>query len=246
MKNHINNKVGLFYYTTSQQIKRNGEVSYNSNPFKVEVRESNDRTGYTIVISNLTTKEMVEIIESERFDANSSRQTNFYGKTNKRQAIIMWQEPLTVGLAKTDVAGFDLLINIFSKEEALTLVPSIENTLEFLRNSAPFVQQNGYNQEDLWGRMRYCMIQYILRFTPQYQSQISFISTIESNSRIDHSDFFDYYLSDTFEMIVKECDRCAAEMLKYKQIGDNKNFNTFKKNVAMLSAVYSTLIYLLG
>lgn len=76
MKNHINNKVGLFYYTTSQQIKRNGEVSYNSNPFKVEVRESNDRTGYTIVISNLTTKEMVEIIESERFDANSSRQTN--------------------------------------------------------------------------------------------------------------------------------------------------------------------------
>src|SRR5574344_846063 len=104
MKNHINNKFGLFYYTTSQQIKRNGEVRYNSNPFKVEVRKSNDGTGYVIVITNIATKEIVEVIESDRFDADSSRQTYFYGKTDKRQAVILRDVPLTVCLAKTNVA----------------------------------------------------------------------------------------------------------------------------------------------
>lgn len=246
MKNHINNKLGLFYYSTTQQIKRNEEVSYNYNPLKIDIRQSNDRNGYVIVLSDILTKQIVEIIESERFDADSSRQTNFYGKTDKRQAVILWDAPVTVGLAKTNVAGFDLLINIFNKEEALSLVPSVENALEFLRSTAPLVQENGYSQEDLWGRMRYCMIQYILRYAPQYQSQISFISSIESNQRIDYSDIFDYYLADTFEMIAEECDRCALEMIKYEKAGDKNRFYTYRNNVAMFTGVYSTLIYLLG
>lgn len=245
MKNHINNRRGLFYYSTAQQIKRNGEVYADENQYKVEIYKTDDRYGYILVIKDLQTKEVIEVIESLRFDCDNSRQTNFYGKTDRRQAVIMWDAPLTVGLAKTNIAGFELLINIFNQEEAQQLLPSVENALEFLNSSAPFIRANGYNQNDLWGRMRAGAIQYILRYAPQYRNRISFVSGIERNFMVDNSDIFYLNLEDTFEMVEQECDRCAAEMIYYKERGNQAKFNTYRHNVSMLSGVYMHLLMLL-
>lgn len=246
MKNHINERRGLFYYSTTQQIKRNGEVYADENQYKVEIYRTDDRYGYILVIKDIQTKEVIEVIESLRFDCDNSRQTNFYGKTDRRQAVIMWDAPLTVGLAKTNIAGFDLLINIFDQEEAQQLLPSVENALEFLNSSAPFIRANGYNQNDLWGRMRAGVIQYILRYAPQYRNNINFVSGIEENFKVDNSDIFYLNLENTFEMVEQECDRCAAEMIYYQEMGNSAKFNTYRRNVSVLSGVYMHLIMLLG
>lgn len=243
MKNHIKNSVGVFYYSTTQQIKRWGNLSYGHHPLKIKVmktRTGSAGEGYLVEIRDILSGNIVESIESLRLERDNEKQTNFFGTTDNRQVVIFWDSTIFVGLASTNVSGHDLLVNIFHDEGDDFLEPSPENTLEFLNSSAQFVKE--YRKHDIWCKMRYYMIQYLMKVAPQVISRVTFVSAAEklaSGERLDMEE-----LKQTLSQIEELCDVNAARISQCARTSNAKEQDIAKQNLALLSAVYQTILEL--
>ena len=80
MKNLVNFQLEEYYYSFEQQIKRNGEVYRENNPYKIEIKLGDTYKDYKVEIYNIVTGDLVESIYSKSFDCDNEQQTNFYGK----------------------------------------------------------------------------------------------------------------------------------------------------------------------
>lgn len=245
MKNCVNKIFPIYYYSFKQQIKRNNQISYNNRPYKIEIKLCENGHDYLVEISDLISSDLIEVIESARFDMDTNTQTNFYAKMDNRQCVIFWDTFIKVGLAYTNIRGFDLLLNIFDNQENDLLDPSGQNMIEFLRSSAPFVKDAGYNKYDIWGRMRYITIQYILNQYPQLYRMIPFASQSETRIKSEPVNEQFQYISDSMRMISSECDRCAGEMVNAVQSYNSKIYMTNFQNIAILNGIYITGLNLL-